>query len=150
MKRSTNIALACVALAATLLGLWLVFSPGSDESETSALGFEDSSIDEVARRAGFDFPGSTEEFLTAQPDGQAQMDITFTAEESEVDEFLVDSNLPPKKAGERVILHSSPLWELNPDSEISSSVGSHGGIGRTVEITDEDDRSRIRIVLVEQ
>lgn len=149
MKRSTNIALASVALAATLLGLWLVFSPGSDDSETSALEFEDSGIDEVAKRAGFDFPDSTEEFLTTQPDGQAQMDITFTAEETEVDEFLVDSNLPPAKAGERVILHSSPLWDLNPDSEISSSVGNHGGIGRTVEITDEDGRSRIRIVLIE-
>jgi hypothetical protein len=145
-----------VLLALTAIALWLLFlqpdpaeEAGEDSGDGDALVFETTSMENVAERAGFNFPESTDDFLTAQPESRSQMDVTLTIDPAEAEAFLKESGFPPAVADKRLILHSSPLWELNPDSEVSSTVATHDGIARTVELTEEDGRTRVRIVLLD-
>ncbi len=157
MKRSTNIAVALGLTALAAIAVWLVFfqgnsgdTEGADSAggDAGALVLSDTSLETVAEEVGFVFPESTEEFLTAQPDSRSQMDLTFTMDPADAEAFLEGSGFPPAVEGQRLILHSSPLWELNPDSEVSSATDTHEGIARTVEFTEEEGRTRVRIVLV--
>ena len=64
--------------------------------------------------------------------------------------FIEASGLPEPVDDERVILHSSPLWKLNPDDAavIRGAADDAGAVERAVELVDEGDRVRARVVII--
>lgn len=160
-----------IFLAAGLaLGIGLVVLGGEDDTPTTSstttsveedaptstatpgvtLPLADLSQATVSQLTGLAFPADMTEFLTAKLDTDTQLDITFVMPESSTAAFLTDSGLPAPTADERLILHSSPLWKLNPDegTTLSSSQGDAAGVHRVVElIGDGSGTIRARIVI---
>jgi hypothetical protein len=90
------------------------------------------------------------EFLTAKLDSNAQLDITFDMPAAATEAFLSESGLPAPTPDERLILHSSPMWKLNPDegSTLSSTSNEAQGVRRVVELVgDGSGTIAVRIVV---
>lgn len=148
-----------VLVALAVLGLWLVVTGGDDGSAGDGdatdgaaapertLDIEDTDLAAVAELGGLVLPPGTEDFLAARVDNDTQLDVTFTLDPTAEAEFVASSELPPPEADNRVILHSSPLWNLNPDSDIRGTEDSVGDVRRRVEMVEEDGRTRVRLVL---
>lgn len=124
--------------------------PGSTTAAT--LPFDSVTRDELAEAAELDLPAGTADFLTARLPDRSQLDVTFTVATDEAQGFVTGSGLPTPVAGDRMILHASPLWELNPGSEIRGAQDTVPGpdgvdLRRAVELVDEDGRVRVRMVI---
>ncbi len=149
-----------VALAA--LGLWLVLTGGSDSSNggsddaassvagsgsTKRLQIKQTDTASVAALGGLDLPDSTDDFKSARLDDDSQLDVTFTITADDEKDFIKGSGLPQPSEGQRVITHASPLWDLDVKGEISGSANTKSGVTRALELTQEDGRTRVRLVL---
>jgi hypothetical protein len=164
-----NLAIAAALLLGLVVGSVLVLAGGDDAtvgststSTTSALDgepsadgrqplpLEDLSQAAVAELTALAFPADASGFLTARLEDDRQLDITFVMPASAVAGFVTDSGLPQPVADERVVIHSSPLWKLNPDAgtALSGAADTVDGVDRAVELLTEDDGSvRARIVI---
>lgn len=120
-------------------------APSSRPPNTLPLG--DTSIAGVEALSGLDIPDGAADFLTARTDAERQLDVTFTLAPADEAAFLAGSGLPPLGADARVIMHSSPLWKLNPDAPIRGAADIRGDVNRAVELTPEGDRVRVRVTL---
>lgn len=98
---------------------------------------------ELARIGGFVFPDDMSDFRSVALEDDLQYDIMFTTQGSAVDEFVTGSGLPPLSSDTRLLIHASPLWDLNPPegSTISSTSDDHRGVTRTVEVVTPDGAS---------
>lgn len=96
------------------------------EGSSSALG----------ELSGLVFPSDMSDFRSVVYTNEAQIDLTFKLPAAAVDGFINDSGLPAPTAGQRLLIHGSPLWGLNPEGDvtISSSEDDHGKVHRTVEL----------------
>ncbi len=107
----------------------------------------------VTKLTGLVFPAAMTNFLTAELEGGSQLDITFVMAADQVPDFVKSSGLPEPAQDKRLILHSSPLWKLNPDEDttLSSAQDDHGDVHRVVELlTNKEtgaDHVRARIVI---
>jgi len=121
------------------------------ESGGERLDLAGTDADAVSELAGLELPDSTSDFLTARLDDDSQLDVTFTIDPGDVAAFLSGSGLAEPVEGERVILHSSPLWELNAEGATSGTVDTVGegasAVTRAVELVSETDRLRVRMVV---
>lgn len=165
MTRVQRNVLALVLVIGFVIGLALVLLGGSDQDDASSatttepppamaegsgepLELEDLSVAGVAQLSGLAIPADADDYLTARLGEGAQLDVTFTLPAEDVEAFLRDSDLGDAVAGQRVILHSSPLWRLNPDSEIRGVSDRTERVNRGVELVNEDaDTVRVRVVL---
>lgn len=113
------------------------------------LDLEDTSQASITELTGLVVPDDARDFLTARLDDGTQLDITFLMPAEAEQSFVEDSGLPEPVPGERPILHSSPLWQLNPESgEIRGTTDRRDGVTRTVELVEEGEGTvRARIVI---
>jgi hypothetical protein len=142
-------------LAAT--GTWLLLAGGDDgDGETAAapgagaeatLEVGDTDQASVAELAGLSLPPGTADFLSARLDDDTQLDVTFTLDPAEEAAFLSGSGFDEPVEGQRVILHSSPLWKLNADAPLRGVEDTSEGLRRRVELVAEDGRTRVRMVV---
>jgi hypothetical protein len=164
-----NVAIAVALLIGLVVGTVLVVVGGDDatvESTTTSttaapdadpsvedrepLPLEDVSKTAVAELTSLAFPAEASGFLTARLEDDRQLDITFVMPAAAVAAFVADSGLPQPEADQRVVIHSSPLWKLNPDTgaAVSGVSDTVDGVDRAVELVTEDDGSvRARIVI---
>jgi hypothetical protein len=147
------------ALGALLAGvaLWLILTDDggdpppddatADTDPAASLDLEDSSQASVEELSGLDFPESASGFLSAQLDDGTQLDLTVTFPPGEEAAFLEASSLAAPVEGERVITHSSPLWDLDPPGTIRGVADDRAGVRRAVELVEEDGSVRVRAVI---
>lgn len=155
-------ALGLAAVLAVVVGVTLIVTGGEDSTPrptttttapergsdpTLPLAGRTLTVAEVEALAGVDVPDSATDFLSAQLDDHRQLDVTFTIPSGDVEAFITGSGLPRPREGRRVVAHSSPLWQLNPDGAVSGSRDVQEGIARAVEVIDEGDRTRVRLVI---
>jgi len=144
-----------VLLVGLVVGGCLVITGGADDPAdttlpsrpTSTLPLGDLSITGIESLSGIDVPEGAADYLSARLDGDRQLDVTFTITPEQLAGFISSSGLPPVTEANRVILHSSPLWKLNPGTPISGVADLREGINRAVEVTPEGDRLRVRVTL---
>ena len=126
--RTRDLVIVGLLLVGLLAGIGLVITGGGsdDQPEDAAAPRatlpEDTSMAALSDWAGLAFPKGTDDFLTARP-GEGQLDVTFTLPASAEQEFVEGSGLPELVDGERQVLHSSPLWQLNPGAGEEASEG---------------------------
>ena len=166
-----NAVIGVVLLAGFVLGLALVLLGGEDDapSPTTEPPTTDSAPTERDPTAGVPLelddevseatlaelselavPEGATDFLTARLDDDTQLDATFALPPEAVEEFLARSGLPATTPGERLILHSSPLWRLNPEpgQQLRSTSDETDRVRRAVELVDESpDTVRVRITI---
>lgn len=174
MSRSTRNVVVAVLLGVGLaVGLFLVLTGGDDGSTDASttttvadspagsaaddpgasrepLPLDDTSQAAVEELTGLAVPAEASEFLTARLDDGRQLDVTFVVPATAVDAFVTGSGLPEPVADERVVLHSSPLWKLNPDegSTLAGTSDEFESVQRAVElVTQPDGNVRARIVI---
>lgn len=112
------------------------------------LPLQDTSQAAVEDLTGLVLPAGTADFLTAQLDDGTQLDVTFTIPVAAADSFVSASGLPTPVEGDRVVIHSSPLWKLNPEGAIRGALDTSGQVSRAVELVPEGtDRLRARVVI---
>lgn len=155
-------ALGLAAVLAVVVGVTLVVTGGEDPAPrpsttttapagrsrpTLPLAGRTLTVAEVEDLAGVDVPDGAADFLSAQLDDQRQLDVTFTIPADSVDAFVVGSALPRPEPGRRVVAHSSPLWQLNPEGAVSGARDVREGVARAVEVIDDGDRRRVRLVI---
>jgi len=142
------------------------------EATSATLPLDDLSLGAIESWSGLEVPDGAEDFLTARM-GDSQLDVTFTMPSEDEAAFVAGSGLSEPQPGERQILHSSPLWKLNPgdDDEGTASdtpeaddpstsegpipavvirgvADRHDDVLRAVELVDEGPGTvRVRIVL---
>lgn len=156
-----RIATGVALLVLAVVGLVLVLTGGDDgeaaggevsttsgpQRPRSTLPLDDLSVAGVEQLSGLAIPDDAADFLTAKLAQNRQLDVTFTMDAEDVEAFAADSGLPPLAPDARVILHSSPLWKLNPGGPIRGAADVRDGVNRAVELVDEDGRVRARISL---
>lgn len=159
-----NVIIGIALVAGFALGLGLVLLPGRDSGGSSTsvpevevttapatpLELDDTSIGSIAELTGLVFPASTADFQTAVTETFTQLDVTFTIPSADEAEFIEGSDLGAPVAGERTILHSSPMWKLNADGEgeIRGVADQTERVNRSVELVPEGDGlTRVRIVI---
>ena len=162
-RRTRNSLIGGVLAAGLIVGLFLVVTGGGSDSpgvttttEPPAARPEPLTLpaeltqDAVATLSGLAIPTTASEFLTARLDSDRQLDVTFVIPADSVDAFVADSGLASPEDDQRVVLHSSPLWKLNPDpgTTLRGSSDTVDGVHRAVELLTATDGSvRIRAVL---
>jgi len=122
----------------------------STTMSTNTLPLDDLSVGAISKLTGLNFPIDMTGFLTARGNTSRQLDVTFVIPSSSAATFLADSGLPAPVANKRVVIHSSPLWKVNPEegSTLSSSQGKFGQVLRSVELVGESPGFiRARIVV---
>lgn len=171
MTRSTrNVVVAVVLGVGLAAGIFLVVTGGDDSSDTPTtttiadtpagadptadqrdpLPLEDTSQAAIEELTGLVVPDDATDFLTARLDSGRQLDVTFVVPAASVDAFVADSGLPEPVVDERVVIHSSPLWKLNPDpgTTLRGTSDSYDAVDRAVELIAEPDGTvRTRIVI---
>lgn len=155
MRPVVRVGVPVVLVLVAALGLWLVLTGGSDQPVQNAsdqLAIEDTDLASIEELAGITVPEGAQDFLTARLDDDSQLDVTFTIDPADEQVFLDDSGLPELVPDERVITHSSPLWDLEVKGTArgaTDAVETVGGqsVNREVEFVDEDGRTRVRLVL---
>jgi hypothetical protein len=160
-RRRTAVAAALLVLTTGALGTACSRDDGPAAPRTTTtqagpaatLPFSSVSQAELARQTGLVFPAGTADFLTAQLQNRAQLDVTFTLPADQAAAFVTDSNLKEPVAGKRVVTHTSPLWKLNVDGEIRGAVRTvttpdGAKLRLAVELVDEPGgRVRVRMVV---
>lgn len=139
---------ATAAAALAFSGGVAVTSCSQDEPAPSALDQLAPTRDEVARAAGIEFPASTAAFRLVRL-GPNQIDVTFTLDPADVDEFADGSGVELTH-GERTIVHASPLWDVAVTNPVRGGTSTHDGIDRTVEVVDDGDVATVRLSLLQQ
>lgn len=134
--------IVAVLLAGLLSGLVLVVVGGGTPTPTTAEGTSgtlpgDLSRESVEAWSGLVLPPSAEEFLTATVG--SQLDVTFTMAPEDVDTFVEGSALPAPQPERRVVLHSSPLWKLNPTADPDRDAGEGAETGTPAGESEADD-----------
>lgn len=122
----------------------------STTMSVNTLPLDDLSVTAITEMSGLTFPTDMTEFLTSRGDKNRQLDLTFVIPSASAATFLADSGLPAPVANKRVVIHSSPLWKVNPQegSTISSSQGTFGQVKRAVELVGESPGFiRARVVI---
>ena len=111
----------------------------STTMSVNTLPLDDLSVTAITEMSGLTFPTDMTEFLTSRGDTNRQLDLTFVIPSASAATFLADSGLPAPVANKRLVIHSSPLWKVNPPegSTISSSQGKFGQVKRAVELVGE-------------
>lgn len=112
-------------------------SSGDNADATSpTLPSIDMTADELSRLGGLEFPEDMTDFRSVALENNLQFDITFTIPASSVDTFIRDSELPTPVEGNRVLIHASPLWDMNPPegTTVAASKDRHGDVDRAVEL----------------
>lgn len=117
---------------------------GSDGSRppTATLPENKGTSAALSELSGLVFPTDMTDFRSVVYTNNEQIDLTFSAPSSSVERFVIDSKLPAPTSGERLLIHGSPLWSLNPEkgTTISSTEDTHQKVHRTVElIADSSD-----------
>ena len=120
-------------------------APAAGAGATLEVGGTDRAS--VSELAGLSLPPGTADFLSARLDDDTQLDVTFTLDPAAEAAFLAGSGLDEPAEGQRVILHSSPLWKLNADAPLRGVEDTSEGLRRRVELVAEDGRTRVRMVL---
>ncbi|MGB3412303.1 MAG: hypothetical protein WBA45_14035 [Microthrixaceae bacterium] len=168
-RSTANVLVAIFLTAGLILGIGLVvLGGGSDKAPAEApkssnsstptaprreLPLDDLSAGALTKLTGLVFPTAMTDFLTAELEGGSQLDITFVMATELVADFVKASGLPKPAQDKRLILHSSPLWKLNPeeDTTLSSAQDDHGEVHRVVELLTNNetgaDQVRARIVI---
>jgi len=162
-RRTRNSLIGGVLAAGLIVGLFLVVTGGGSDSPGVTTTTEPPAArpeplvlpaeltqDAVATLSGLAVPPTASEFLTARLDSDRQLDVTFVIPADAVDAFVADSGLERPEDGQRVVLHSSPLWKLNPDpgTTLAGVSDTAQGINRSVELLSGTDGSvRVRAVL---
>lgn len=172
--RPRDIVIVALLVSGLLASLVLVIFGGASGSNTTTtapvatLPIERVSVDELESWSGLVVPDDAADFLTARM-GSAQLDVTFTIRTDGEADFVESSDLSELEVGRRVVLHSSPLWKLNPGDpdededdgdtmaptsaatpppEIRGTVDVRDGITRVVEVYEESPGTlRVRAVL---
>ena len=164
MRRSRrNLVVAVLLVLGLAAGLALVLTGGDEESATTTtsavtttapevdpLPLEDTSQAALEELTGLVVPAEATGFLTARLDDDRQLDMTFVMPAASVPAFIAASGLPQPVADQRVVIHSSPLWKLNPTegAALSGVSDTYGTVDRSVElVTDADGTVRARIVV---
>lgn len=157
MKPILRVGIPVVLTALTVAGLWLVFAGrGTDDTEavnekgsenSRRLPIEDTDMASVGALAGLSLPESTEDFMSARLDDDSQLDVSFTIAPDDETAFLDASGFPEPTADQRVITHTSPLWNVNVDTTIRGVMDDNGDVTRALELTEEDGRTRVRLVV---
>jgi hypothetical protein len=125
-------------------------APADPATDTQPLPLDDTSQQGIESLSGLVLPDGVTDFLTARLDDDRQLDVTFQLPADGVDAFLRDSGLPDLAPDQRVVIHSSPLWKLNPDEGTTLVGGTdrYGDIARAVELlTAPDGTVRARVVI---
>lgn len=136
IRRRDVIAIALLG-AGLAAGLLLVVFGGADEpagrgadgdadAPTGTLPLDDVTAAGIERWSGLDLPAETSDLLTARV-GEAQLDLTFTMAPEDEAAFVEGSGLPELQPGRRYVLHSSPLWRLNPGGDTSTASSTAPG-----------------------
>lgn len=116
-----------------------------------ALDLSDTDAEGVSELAGLALPETSAEFLSARLDDDSQLDVTFTIDPTDEAAFVEGSGFPEPVEGERVIFHSSPLWELNAQGPIRGTgdtvTSGKQGVRRSVELIAEGELVRVRLVI---
>ena len=170
-RRTRNSLIGGVLSAGLVIGLFLVVTGGSADSPDATAPTEPGGTatteptteraeplalpaeltqEAVATLSGLAIPATASEFLTARLDSDRQLDVTFVIPADSVDAFLADSGLETPEDDRRVVLHSSPLWKLNPDpgTTLAGTSDTVDDINRAVELlTAADGSVRVRAVL---
>lgn len=149
MSRSRNLIIAVVLLVGFGLGLSLVLRGGDNPVDTSTLDLSIAGVNELASLA---VPSDADAFVTASLKDGSQIDVTFLLpNEKAATAFVADSGLPDLTPGKRLILHSSPMWKLNPEGvqegDYSSTSDTADGVSRTVELVPDGEAVRVRMIL---
>jgi hypothetical protein len=87
----------------------------------------------LAEAAGLNFPTSVSGYRSVRITG-SELNVSFTIAAADVDMFVSGSHLGTLTANKRIILHSSPVWDLNPTGTVQSAVNSRRGVERGVEV----------------
>lgn len=124
--RVRDVLIVVLLIAGLLSGLVLVVVSGGATPPTTAPEVlatipSDLSRDSVEAWSGLVLPASAADFLTASVG--SQLDVTFTMSPDDVDAFVSESALPAPEPERRVVLHSSPLWKLNPTTQTGETEG---------------------------
>lgn len=149
MSRSRNLIIAVVLLAGLGVGLALVVRGSAEPTDPAAPDLSVAGVNEMASLA---VPADAEGFLTASLDDGSQIDVTFVLpDDAAAATFVAESGLPALEPGKRLILHSSPMWKLNPegvdDGDYSSTGDATDRVKRVVEVVPDGDAVRVRMVL---
>ncbi len=165
MRRSRrNLVVAVLLVLGLAAGVALVLTGGDEEEaattttstvtttvpEGDPLPLEDTSQAALEELTGLVVPAEATGFLTARLDDDRQLDMTFVMPAASVPAFIAASGLPQPVADQRVVIHSSPLWKLNPTegAALSGVNDSYGTVDRSVElVTEADGTVRARIVI---
>jgi hypothetical protein len=97
------------------------------------LPFTAPSATELGDAAGIAFPTSKTGYRSVQLDAD-QIDVTFQMPAAEVDEFVDASALGPLEEGLRTIVHSSPVWQLDPAERVRGAETTRNGLRRSLEV----------------
>jgi hypothetical protein len=100
------------------------------DGATATIPFDEVSIAGLERWSGLDIPESAQGYLTARS-GDSQLDVTFTMPPADEAAFVERSRLPEPRPGERYVLHTSPLWRLNPEADDDAETPDAGTGERT-------------------
>jgi hypothetical protein len=160
-RRRRNIVVAIVLGIGLVVGVSLVVTGGDDTEPTTStqapttapsapLPLDDLSSAGISEFTGLVVPPDATDFLTARLDSDRQLDLTFVTTAEGAAAFVEASGLPEPVADERIVLHSSPLWKLNPEDDVTlrSTQDTVDGVRRAVELLESADGSvRARVVI---
>jgi hypothetical protein len=146
-------------LGALLVAVVLASGAGCSKSPTpggttttslrGALPFADSpSADALAKTAGLEFPSSMDDYRSVRV-SDSELDVIFTMSPDDVDAFADGSDLAPLTPGKLIIVHPSPIWDLDPGGDVQSAQSVHDGIVRQVEVVTVpgEERRSVRLVI---
>lgn len=128
---------------------------GDDTETTDARGVlplddVEFTVEGIEAYTGVVVPDDGEEFLTGRLDNDRQLDVTFLFPAEGEAAFLEASQLPDPVEGQRVVLHGSALWDLNPPEgvEVRGAVDTFDEVRRAFELVEETPGTlRARIVI---
>lgn len=164
MRPAVRIGVPVLLAVLAVAGAWLVVAGGSSDGpepgatdgpgtteqkpdDPERLPIDETDMDSVAELADLSLPPSTEGFTSARLDDDSQLDVTFTLDPVDEAAFLEGSGLPTPEADQRVITHASPLWQMNVEGTIRGAADSSGGVTRALELIEEGELVRVRLVL---
>lgn len=144
---TTCVVAALVVAPATLVGCDKQPTPGGPTTTTQPpLPFEGSTSKAgLQKAAGLRFPASSTDYRATRV-GEGELDVTFRYQSGETDSFIAGSKLPALR-DERVLLHPSPLWDLDPGGPVRSTTDTRNGLRIALEIVDGGETSTVRLVV---
>jgi hypothetical protein len=76
----------------------------------------------------------------------SDLNVSWTMASTDTDSFAKKSGFTLATAN-RVITHSSPLWELNVEGALSGATSTFQSVQRAVEVVANGEQSTVRLVL---